>query len=170
MSGDRLRTAARRLTARPALPVTVVLSIVAALAVQEGLRGALDADAGEAATVSGWYLTALGAISLVTTVLAARREWAAGVPAESTEEGEQETDGPVVFRLTACLALIAGYIIALPWIGFAATNGAFLLLYLRAVAGYGWLRSLAYAALLDAAFVAFFATVGISLPHGPFRY
>jgi hypothetical protein len=60
------------------------------------------------------------------------------------------------------------YAFALPWIGFVLTNGLFTVGYLRWIAGYSMVRSLAYGVVIDAITVAFFTQVGVLLPSGVF--
>ncbi len=178
---DRILTRLVRPRLRPLLIVTVMLAVVAVLALREGVGDARDGGSSDNA-VSGWYLVILGGLSVLTTLLAARQERTpaahpADEPADqpADERTDESADAPARDRWAAlspvaCLALIAAYIIAFPWIGFAATNAGFLLLYLKGIARYGWLRSVVYAALIDVVFVVFFSQVGVSLPTGPFLY
>jgi hypothetical protein len=194
------------------------MSVVAVLAIVDGLRVALAGQTAEE-RLTGWYLVGLGVVLIATTLLAARQGTgaASGSADPSAAEAAPETtasaaesaalglegdtgarptaerrpdtptasdvaagegaaagtapaDRRVTSRVAGFLALVAGYIVALPWIGFAATNGLFLVLYLKFVAGYGWGRTLGYALVIDAVSVFFFTRVGVILPTGPFRY
>jgi hypothetical protein len=108
------------------------------------------------------YLMALGA-SLIVVGL-----WLALRPPQSAD-GTQGTYWPVQARtnLIVCIAMLAAFTLAMPYIGFTFGSFVFLSVLFRFLSDWSWLRSTGAAALASAFFyVGLFRLADVPLPSG----
>ncbi len=150
------------------LPLTLLT--VSAVAVGEGLRLVVGSTTAVTSVAPGVYVCAVGVVLAAATVVGMLRPVTNTDPDDGATEATLEPDDELrqrrkVWRL---LAMMVVYAVALPWVGFALTNGLFTVAYLWWIAGYPVIRSLVYGVIIDAALVAFFTQVGVLLPPGVF--
>ncbi|MCT2584480.1 tripartite tricarboxylate transporter TctB family protein [Actinophytocola gossypii] len=143
----------------------LVLLLLAALAVEEGLRLLLTVDPAAQADMAGWYVLALGLVLAVTTLYAERPGRAVSTSEESEEEGVVRPATPRR-DMVLCLAFFAGYAVLLGTAGHVVAGCASVLGYLRFVSRYPWVRAIAYTAAVNAVLVTLFELSGVVLPTG----
>ncbi|GAB3473901.1 hypothetical protein [Nocardiopsis coralliicola] len=154
----------------------VALLLVALIAVAEGLRFLLYIPVQAQADMAGWYLLGLGIIIFGSAAYAERPSRVAKVRGsvvnDEDETGDVEVITPAnpVRDVSLCIALVVLYAAALPFAGFAITNGLTVFAFLRFISRFGWIGSILGAAVIGATFVLAFSAIGVVLPSGPFGF
>lgn len=149
----------------------------------------LRSGGGRAHLACGAILLALGALSLVEA-LRIRDDWlgaklmpgalavvfvalGAGhlVPSATVPAGDAPRwpDAPGWRRVILVFALLAIYVAGLPWLGFLPATAIFVLVLLRGLGDYSWVKAIALtAAIALASYIVFQHLLGMPLPAGPF--
>ena len=139
--------------------------------------------------VCGAILLALGALSLVELVRI-KDEWqgakllpgalalvlaalGAGhfVPSAAVSAGDAPRwpDALGWRRIVLVFGLLAIYVAGLPWVGFLPATAIFVLVLLRGLGDYSWVKAIALtAAIALASYIVFQHLLGMPLPTGPF--
>lgn len=134
--------------------IGLVLIVLAGLGFREDLRG------GRVSVMS----------ELATTIVA--EEEAAGREVGDHFQAELPLHAPrkITQLLLLSAALLIGWMVALPWIGFGAATGLFCLLFMRWMSRTSWLTTLITAVAVGAGLAALFTLVGVILPTGALWY
>ncbi|RBM21104.1 hypothetical protein DI005_12280 [Prauserella sp. PE36] len=146
----------------------LVLLLLAGLSIEEGLRLLLTVDPAAQADMAGWYVLVLGVVLAVTSAFAERPSATEGT---GDSAGDQPAGAPSRRRdLLVCLALVAAYAALLGTLGYVLAGVGVVFVFLRAISGYGWVRSTVYTIVINAVFVALFELSGVVLPAGILRF
>lgn len=134
--------------------IGLVLIVLAGLGFREDLRG------GRVSVMS----------ELATTIIA--EEEAAGREVGDHFQAELPLHSPrkITHLLLLTTALLIGWMVALPWIGFGAATGIFCLLFMRWMSRTSWLTTLITAVAVGAGLAILFTLVGVILPTGALWY
>lgn len=165
----KARTSPRR-TMGAYTPMFLLL-LLAALAIEEGLRLLLAVDPAAQADMAGWYVLVLGLILAGTSVYTERPQVTSGneTPANSGEgEPEVEYIRPHTPRrnVVVCLLLIAVYALLLSIAGYVIAGFVVVFAFLRAISGYGWVRTAVLTVAINAVAITLFELSGVVLPSG----
>jgi hypothetical protein len=148
------------------------------------LHGALFLLLGVVSLVDGWriaqqsreganfdaigpdrYLIALGALMLLAGLWRLLR----GAPPETATAAAPDRDAGRMTNLLLTLAMLVGFALLVPVLGFSPTCFLFLAAQLRVLGGWSWWRSFAVAAPIALGFhLAFISLADMPLPKGYF--
>lgn len=169
----RSATKVRLLTLTKVLGVPLALLIVALLTVFDGLRIVVGGD-----QASGVFVLVIGSCLAVFTILSTpfgslshaneQSEQADEEPVAASEFDGEEQPATYTKQVLTAIALMVGWAIVLPWLGFAISNGIFLVAFMILVGRRNILSSLLIGAAVGAATSVGFSALGVVLPQGIF--
>ncbi|MFC4561687.1 hypothetical protein ACFO4E_07445 [Nocardiopsis mangrovi] len=161
-------TTARAASARRlgAYAPMLVLLLLAGLSIEEGLRLLLTVDPAAQADMAGWYVLVLGAVLAVTSVYAERPAAGGGGAVHDDPGGDAPRPATPRRDMAVCLLLVAAYAVLLGTLGHVLAHVIVVFVFLRAISRYGWVRSVAYTAAINAVLVAVLGLSGVVLPTG----